>query len=736
VGDTVNVTGVDPLLNGSFNLTGIPGSTIKYADNATQTVAVTSRSISGTTATINTANSHTFTPGDQGTASTGDARFDGNFTAIAGSVAGVLKYTIPGVTTSINNAAAAGGTITLTASSVSNFETNDTVTMANLGAAYNGTPTVTVNGGAKTFAYTAANFAVRNTAQVGTTVTLRTNPANPVTPHGLHANDTVNISGFGGGQACLNNIGNTTVIATPATNTFTVTAPAGCAPGAGNGQARLVATPSAAASGTATLATTPSLSGSGNVTAPAFIGPTPITCNNCATLTDVPSTPVTGTFTPAWMPTAGIAQNPNGSPGGPSPLLINTNRTLLPGTYYGGICLGSANGVDCAGNNCAVASATTAYSPAVTLNTGPGGLNATQTNVPVKWTGGVDPVHNNDVIQIDSEQMLVINAPATTSPVTLTVQRAYSGTTGATHSNGTAVNKVNPPVTPPVVHLLQGEYIMAGGGFHVCGNMALDAPEVLIYNTNDPSSPGTTYGKVGQIEINTTGTVTLGPQTKDEDPLYAGFTIFGDRAQVVDPPTFKALAYNPVQSLAANIGANDPTFNTTGATPTIYPGNVICLGAAAGATCQAAGDELMMVTKVVNHTGSATLTVTRGYDGTTPRAWTAGTAVRSVTYGGDTCNSKANKALGGDHTQMDISFLGAGHLTGGFPLDNITGTIYAAGPRADFENAMFGDANLAVIVSCIFVDGGAVPPGLPAADFEFNPDAGNDIAGVDEALSE
>ncbi len=29
-----------------------------------------------------------------------------------------------------------------------------------------------------------------------------------------------------------------------------------------------------------------------------------------------------------------------------------------------------------------------------------------------------------------------------------------------------------------------------------------------------------------------------------------------------------------------------------------------------------------------------------------------------------------------------------------------------------------------------------MPPGLPAADFEFNPDAGNNIAGVDEALSE
>jgi hypothetical protein len=82
------------------------------------------------------------------------------------------------------------------------------------------------------------------------------------------------------------------------------------------------------------------------------------------------------------------------------------------------------------------------------------------------------------------------------------------------------------------------------------------------------------------------------------------------------------------------------------------------------------------------------------------------------------------------------AFLSAGNPPGRFPLDNISGTIYAAGPRADFENAMFGDANLAVIASCIFVDGGVVPPGLPAADFEFNPGGGNDIAGVDEALTQ
>jgi hypothetical protein len=163
-----------------------------------------------------------------------------------------------------------------------------------------------------------------------------------------------------------------------------------------------------------------------------------------------------------------------------------------------------------------------------------------------------------------------------------------------------------------------------------------------------------------------------------------------------------------------------------GLTPTIYPGNVISVDS-----------ELMMVTAVkVNSATSSTITVTRGYDGRTPAPHNSGTAVKSVTYGGDTCDNKANKALGGDHTKMDISFLSAGNPPMGFPLDNISGTIYQAGPRADFENAMFGDANLAVISSCIFIDGGAVPPGLPAADFEFQTGPENPLAGVEPALSE
>jgi hypothetical protein len=509
---------------------------------------------------------------------------------------------------------------------------------------------------------------------------------------------------------------------------------------------KLVTAASAAASGTVTLTATPTLIGSGTVTVPLVIPQATVSPAGSATVTDVPSTATSvSTFTVGgaapWMPTSGLTQNPLGGPLGPSPYLVNSDMNLQPGTYYGGICLGSANGIDCAGSNCAAGSgsSTTPYVPPVTTD---GNVNATQPSIPIKWNsanggGTPDPVGNGDTIQIENEQMTVTAVGMSTytgggmnmGHAMLTVLRAINGTTGAAHNNK-AVTKVPPPPTPVTVNMAAGEYIIAGGGFHVCGNVSLNAPHVLIYNTADPSSLLSTYGKVGQVEINTTGTVTLGPQTLDQDPLYAGFTIFEDRAQVVDPATFTPTAYAAGQSLSAGISSSATTFNVTGTSPTIYPGNVISIGTSPN-------NELMMVTAVVNGSGTTKVTVTRGYNGTTQASHSSGTAVNSVNYGGDNCDSKANKALGGDHTKMDTSFLSAGNPPGGgFPLDNISGTIYQAGPRADFENAMFGDANLAVISSCIFIDGGAVPPGLPAADFAFDPQGGNDLAGVGEALSE
>jgi len=71
-GDTVNIAGVDSLLlDGTFNVNVVGGNNIAYPDSARQDMAVTSRSISGTTATINTAATHTFANGDRVNVNTG-----------------------------------------------------------------------------------------------------------------------------------------------------------------------------------------------------------------------------------------------------------------------------------------------------------------------------------------------------------------------------------------------------------------------------------------------------------------------------------------------------------------------------------------------------------------------------------------------------------------------------------------------------------------------------------------
>jgi hypothetical protein len=115
-------------------------------------------------------------------------------------------------------------------------------------------------------------------------------------------------------------------------------------------------------------------------------------------------------------------------------------------------------------------------------------------------------VQTGDYILVDSERMLVTGGGGTTN---LTVQRGQLGTTAATHSANKAVEYVT---GTPNVTLATGTYVMAGGGFFVCGGATVNAPNVLIFNTSDTIS-GTTYAALDQIQVDTSGSVTLGAQT-------------------------------------------------------------------------------------------------------------------------------------------------------------------------------------------------------------------------------
>jgi len=241
--------------------------------------------------------------------------------------------------------------------------------------------------------------------------------------------------------------------------------------------------------------------------------------------------PLAGKVSP---PTLGSAACSPGTAASPAPCTIASGTvTLQPGTYYGGICIGAVIGTTCGSNiggSCQPGTpGATAYSPNVTLN---GSINSSTTSIPVHWSGfsTPDPVSTGDVIKIGNEQMLVTNAPGTNGSATLTVTRHYNGTSAASHSSGTTVYEM-PQVGTAHVTFAPGTYIMAGGGLFLCGLSTLSAPNVLLYNTKDPSHTSGS-GAIDQIEINTTGSVSLGPQASG---AYEGLTVYQDPNLAVAP---------------------------------------------------------------------------------------------------------------------------------------------------------------------------------------------------------
>jgi hypothetical protein len=95
----------------------------------------------------------------------------------------------------------------------------------------------------------------------------------------------------------------------------------------------------------------------------------------------------------------------------------------------------------------------------------------------------------------------------------------------------------------------------------------------MIYNTNDQVG-ATVYQAMDQVLLNTTGSVTLGPQDSGQ---YAGMTIFQNRALVLNPNTCDSKSNNDrieqwdigFASMAST-GANGPLGSVSG---TIYAAN-------------------------------------------------------------------------------------------------------------------------------------------------------------------
>ena len=287
--------------------------------------------------------------------------------------------------------------------------------------------------------------------------------------------------------------------------------------------------------------------------------------------------------------------------------------------------------------------AAASYSPKLLLLAN---ITAAQTTLVVKTASPTIP--NGEIIQIDSEKMYVIDGGGT---VNLTVQRAALGTAAAIHNANKEIKRI--PITgtkgtaalPSAclvpsgtvtlqpgtyyggicigapsgsqcgrkvggtctttstatanVTLAPGTYIMAGGGFSVCGSSTLSAPDVLIYNTQNVANL-TGAGAIDRILLNTTGSVDLGPQPTGP---YAGLTIFQDRTL-------------------------------------------------------------------------------------------------SVIGSGSSCNSKSTDPNDGDIVWLNMASTGANGMLG-----SISGTIYAPGPRALYSDYVGGKGNIALMTSCITIDG-------------------------------
>ena len=323
--------------------------------------------------------------------------------------------------------------------------------------------------------------------------------------------------------------------------------------------------------------------------------------------------------------------------------------------------------------------------------------NITSANplLPVSFTisgPGTGLVAAGQVIQIDSEALTVTNVTGTT----VTATRGTYGTTPTTHSSGPPANQiylVASSFTPAASVIMQpGVYIMAGGGFHICGasseSLATIGGQkgVLIYNTNDPVTGGTS-------------------------------------------------AFSPADTLAAALDGASTQFDVSSG------GGAATSAIAAGMVIQVGGED-MLVSAVQADGSNTKITVTRGYAGTTATAHASGTSVVEVvgagygalgqvdintsgtvdleaqtsgTYAGmtifqnrglvlntnDSCDGKSAKS-----SEWDIAFedMGAVHPLSG-ALGDISGTIYAPYSTSDFGDAVSGVADLAVITGCIFIDG-------------------------------
>lgn len=240
------------------------------------------------------------------------------------------------------------------------------------------------------------------------------------------------------------------------------------------------------------------------------------------------------------------------------------------------------------------------------------------------------------------------------------------------------------------VTLAAGTYIMAGGGFWVCGTSSLSAPDVMVYNTENPPNKTTKDGRLARVVINTKGTVDFGPQNGGQ---YEGLTVF----------------QNPALSLKSTGGIKDSKCGSTKAEDadiafrSLGPNGapVTTYGPYEDSKTELKGD------MPIGSTSFKAKDKNKFVVGDHIKIGNEEFIVTAVNAAGDVITvSASSTALHKDKATILIAPATTTTPPGEW-FHKVSGTIYAHAQRALFATEEIrGTSNLAVIAGCIRIQGG------------------------------
>ena len=348
--------------------------------------------------------------------------------------------------------------------------------------------------------------------------------------------------------------------------------------------------------------------------------------------------------------------------------------------------------------------------------------NITTMTSPVTFSvggGGTGNLAVGQVIQIDNEALTITALPSG-STVTATRERLRHDPV----TLGVPIYLVTAAGTPapPIVTLADGVYIMAGGGFSVCGAAQLVAPHVLIYNTDDsPEAAPAGYAQAETLASNLNQTdssstfTTSGGGPGGSIQVGETLVIGSERDMIVTAVSAVAgggggpggpPGGGADQQVTASRAANGTTEAQHFSGATIDEMTVTGNGALGQIDLDTSGTVRLGPMTTGDYAG---MTIFRDRPHSDPN---------------DACDGKS-----GNPNEWDIAFQSmgsAGPISGA--LGSVSGTIYASAFQSDFGHSVSGVANLAIITSCIYINGAT-------STFNFIPGPGSKLFGIGESPS-